>query len=372
MATINITTDAGFKNGVGSIGITFWFNDDINGFKSVNYVVQNVIFISNYEAELFGMYTGLLKLSKILEMKRRGERTNIPFFDSLNRIQTVNVYCDNFTALSCFGSILYPRVPCDPLRMTKEMIVNVAVNDFFNTMATFSEIPLVILRNYIHEPLVRCICEKLFNVLDTLRPSITIGYMRHVHGHSISGDKDVKTFEKIFCGGKELVTIPAMDKRPFNFPSIKTANTFVELYSNCIADAVASRRISDLERFSNVCVIDDQVEKTERCEIAREHRSLVAFRRICSKQSVIDITADEVDFVSSLCICPRLFDRIIQTFEELFGIAEAEVIDLEVEEIDPEEEENDLDPQMVKRIIHFKTKTKITKKHEKKTTKTKK
>ena len=166
-----------------------------------------------------------------------------------------------------------------------------------------------------------------------------------------------------------------MDKRPFNFPSIRTANTFVELYSNCIADAVASRRISDLERFSNVCVIDDQVEKTERCEIAREHRSLVAFRRICSKQSVIDITADEVDFVSSLCICPRLFDRIIQTFEELFGIAEAEVIDLEVEEIDPEEEEeeeNDLDPQMVKRIIHFKTKTKITKKHEKKTTKTKK
>ena len=138
MATINITTDAGFKNGIGSIGITFWFNDDINGFKSVNYVVQNVIFISNYEAELFGMYTGLLKLSKILEMKRRGESTNIPFFDSLDRIQTVNVYCDNFTALSCFGSILYPRVPCDPLRMTKEMIVNVAVNDFFNTMATFS------------------------------------------------------------------------------------------------------------------------------------------------------------------------------------------------------------------------------------------
>ena len=94
----------------------------------------------------------------------------------------------------------------------------------------------------------------------------------------------------------------------------------------------------------------------------------MAFRRICSKQSVNDITADEVDFVSSLCICPRLFDRIIQTFEELFGIAEAEVID---EEIDPEAEEIDLDPQMVKRIIHFKTKTKEQKIKEKKTTKTK-
>lgn len=357
MATIKITTDAGFKNGVGSIGITFWSFDDVKGFDGVNYVVQNVNFISNYDAELFGMYVGLLKLSQILEMKEHGMSTEIPFFDSLDRIETINVYCDNYTALSCFGTVHTLGSLAFPLCMTKEMIVNVGVNDFFNTMATFSKTPHSVLRTHQHELLVRCICEKLFDVFNVLRSRVTIEYMRHVHGHSISGDKDVKTFEKIFCDGKELVTIPAMDKHLFNFPSIRTANTFVELYSNCIADAVASRRISDLERFSNVCVIDDIVEESERYEIAYEHRSLVLSRRICSIQNVINITANEVDFVSSLCISPRLFNRIIQTFEVLFGIAEAEVIDFS--------------PQIVKKTIHFRTKTRIIKIQEKKTTKQK-
>ena len=327
MATINITTDAGFKGGVGSIGITFWSNDDVNGFKSVNYVVQNVIFISNYEAELFGIYAGLLKLSKILEKKERGERIEIPFFDSLANIEAVNIYCDNYTALSCFGVIHTLGTLAVPLGMSEEMIINLGVHDFFYTMATFTKTPYAALRTHVHELLVRRICEKLFDVFNFLKYRVTIGYMRHVHGHSISGDKDVGIFKKIFSGKKEMVMIPSINRQSFLFSSIRTANTYVELYSNCIADAVASRRTSDLERFSNVCVIDDHVEEADRYEIACEHRYLVVFRRICSIQNAIEITADKVDFVSSLSICPRLFDRIKQTFDRLFEITEAEVVD---------------------------------------------
>lgn len=353
MNTINITTDAGFKNRVGSIGITFWSNNDHNSFNSANYVVQNVIFISNYEAELFGIYMGLLKLADLLEKKEHGMSTEFPYFNSF-RIDTVNIYCDNYTALSCSGVIHTLGSLAIPLRMTKEMIVNIGVNDFFHTMATFEKTPEVVLRTHEHELLVRCICDKLFDVFNFLRPRITIGYMRHVHGHSISGDKDVRIFEKIFCGRKEMVMIPSDNRQSFLFPSIKTANTFVELYSNCITDAVASRRFSDLERFSIVCDENDNLEESDRRIIGHEHNLLVENRRYCPYRHVGVITTNDIEHVNNLYVYPYLLDRIKQTFEKFLGISEVEVM-VEQQYIDA------IKSSVTKKIIYHRTRTKIKK-----------
>ena len=365
MNTINITTDAGFKNRGGSIGITFWSNNDSNSFDSASYVVQNVIFISNYEAELFGIYMGLLKLASLLEKKERRMTVEFPYFNSF-RIDTVNIYCDNFTALSCSKVIHTLGSTANPLCMTREMIVNVAVNDFFHTMATFEKTPEVVLRTYEHDLHVRCICGKLFDVFNFLRPRITIGYMRHVHGHSISGDKDVKTFEKIFCSGRKMVMIPSDNRRSFIFPYFRTANTFAELYSNCITDAVASRRFSDLERFSIVCNENDDMEESDRRTIEHDHHLLVENRRECPYRHIGVVTADDIEHVNNLYVYPYLFDRIKQTFEKFLGIAEVEVM--------VEEEYVDAIKRFISRkTIYLKTgKKQIQQTQEKKTTKTKK
>lgn len=362
MGTINITADAGFKDRVGSIGITFWSNDDFNGFDSVNYVVQNVIFVSNYEAELFGMYTGLLKLSDILGMKECEPSTEIPFFDSFDRIETVNIYCDNYPALSCSKVIHALGSTAGPLRMTRDMIINAAVDDFFHTMATFENTPVVALRTNEAETHIRSICEKLFDVFNFLKTRITFGSIQHVHGHTISGNKDIEKIKGVFCDGMDLVMIPTGDKKSFRFPSIKTANTFAELYSNCIADAVASRRLSELECFSDVCNHGDILEGIDRCELTIEHRSLVVSRRTCSIRDVKDITVFDIDYVSSLSIYPKVFDRIKQTFEKLFGIAEVEVMD-EIEK----QIADTIETTIITKVTYLRT-TKI----EKKTTKTKK
>lgn len=291
---VNITTDAGFDaaSGLGSVGITFWTNYD--GFDCKNFVVQNTQFPSNNEAELFGLLMGIEKLNI---MAFRGE-----FRET---VQTVNIYCDNYTALSTIivihGDIAFEH-------KTRDETVSHGVDTFFNTLAEFEHVPPHALRAVADRvDVVQYLCERLFAAFQFVSANgIEIDFINHVKGHLLpSTPHKFNSNRKILVGERDRMQVVDVehfidgdyDDNRLPVPFIGTALSPIELYSNCVADALASVRLGEIMRFK-IALNHDAREIRCRNDLHHLHRQLVRYRAPQPPTTVFNRTIENVESVS--------------------------------------------------------------------------
>ena len=327
--TVNITTDAGFNaaSGLGSAGITFWTN--YNGFKCKNFIVQKTHFPSNNEAELFGLLMGI-------------EKFNIMAFGGMfeQTPQTVNIYCDNYTALSTI-IVIHDDIDlkhCLSSATTKEETVTHAVDTFFNTLAEFEHTHAVVLRaEYGREPIVHYLCEKLYDAFEFLVSvnGVEVDAISHVKGHILStttlSPRRIESNRQIFEGKHDRVEVVDVshfikgryDSKKLPVPFIRTALSPIELYTNCVADSLASTRIGEIKKFKTVLNNGNAEEERCRNDLHNLHLQMVmlAMRRVIQPpSSVFNRTVKNVEEVSEYRFSNRTISYIEKTYLKEYSL----------------------------------------------------
>lgn len=317
--TVNITTDAGFNaaSGLGSAGITFWTNYD--GFRCTNFVVQNTQFPSNNEAELFGILMGIEKLN-IMAFKRAFKET----------VQTVNIYCDNYTALSTI-TVIHDDIVYE--HKTKQDTITHGMDTFFNTLAEFEHINVHVLRAAPgREPVVHHLCERLYAAFDFLVSvnGIVVDFISHVKGHIISSTQTQYRFKsnrKIFKGKRDRVEVVDVehfidgeyDNDRLPVPFIGTALSPIELYTNCVADTLASVRLGEIMEFKTA-LNQDMEEIRCRNSLHALHLQLVRHRTIQPPSTVFNRTIENIEEVSKYHFDQRTISYIEETYLKYYRL----------------------------------------------------
>ena len=327
--TVNITTDAGFDigSGLGSAGITFWTN--YNGFKCKNFIVQKTHFPSNNEAELFGLLMGI-------------EKFNIMAFGRMFEVtpQTVNIYCDNYTALSTIV-VIHDDIDLKhrfSSATTKEETVTHAVDTFFNTLAVFEHTHAVVLRaDRDREPIVHHLCEKLYDAFEFLVSAngIEVDGISHVKGHILStttlSARRIESNRQIFEGKHDRIEVVDVrrfiegryDSKKLPVPFIRTALSPIELYSNCVADALASANIGEIQKFKTVLNVGDAEEEQHRNDLHGLHLRMVILRMLHVAEPpgfVFNKTVKNVEEVSEYRFGKRTISYIEKTYLKEYNL----------------------------------------------------
>lgn len=341
-STVNITTDASFDPNplyhTGSVGITFWSNFR-DGFIFENFVVQNTIFPSNHEAELFGLLMGIQKFSELAfkghfnevystSMDENGE------IDEVTIIKDINIYCDNYTALSTIIVIhgdmdLRKCFHSRDHSYTRDGIVGKAVNTFFDTLAVFERVRVDFLRTPEREHIVHFLCEKLydaFNSLDYLN-GVKVSSISHVKGHTLPQRYGIvchqpgrfESNKEILEGKNDRVEIDDFESPVYPVPFIKTAITPIEIYSNCIADALASVRLNEIGNFQ-IALGGTSEEMDRRDALHTHHYNLISNRTLRGFRYVFERSLSDVEFIYSYNIDRPTYSCIKNTFLSYYKI----------------------------------------------------
>ena len=342
VSTVNITTDASFDPNplyhTGSVGITFWSNFR-GGFIFENFVVQNTIFPSNHEAELFGLLMGIQKFSELafkghfneVYSTRKDENGEI---DEVTIIKDINIYCDNYTALSTIivihGDMDLQK--CFLLRdhsYTRDGIVGKAVNTFFDTLAVFERVGVDVLRTPEREHIVHFLCEKLYDAFDSLdyMNGVKVSSISHVKGHTLPQRCGIvchrpgrfASNKEILEGKNDHVEIDEFESPEYPVPFIKTAVTPIEIYSNCIADALASVRLNEIGNFL-IALGGTSEEMDCRDALHTHHYRLVSNRTLRAFRYVFERSLSDVEFVYTYNIDRQTYFCIENTFLSYYQI----------------------------------------------------
>lgn len=333
--TINITTDASFDPNplyhTGSVGITFWSNFG-DGFTFENFVVQNTIFPSNHEAELFGLLMGIQKFSELAFKGHFNEVYNTKM-DEVTIVKDINIYCDNYTALSTIIVIhgdmdLQKCFHSRDHSYTRDGIIGKAVKTFFDTLAVF-EGGVDALRTPAREHIVHFLCEKLYDAFETLdcMNRVEVSSISHVKGHTLPQRYGVvchepgrfKSNKEILEGKHNRIGIDNIENPKYPVPFIKTAITPIEIYSNCIADALASVRLNEIGDF--LIALDGTVEEMGRREVLHTHHyRLISNRTLRGFRYVFERSLSDVEFVYSYHIDRPTYSCIVNTFLSYYRI----------------------------------------------------